>query len=125
VEALVATGREPRICNECIALCHEILAAPATSRGGAPPPDENASAESKLGAIVRRMGSGEQPDDEATYDRLRPSVWPGTRGPPLTYDGFRCSFCDVHRRDADLATGPGVFICQPCVVAATAAMPLA
>ena len=122
VQALVAMERELHICNECIGLCHQILAVEEPARSGAPPKDENASDENKLRAIYLRMGKDEQPGDEATYDRLRPTVWGGRRWPPLTYDGFRCSVCDAHRREVDLINGPHRSICQTCLAGAAAAI---
>lgn len=116
--------REPQICIECTALCCEGLATPEPSRSGALPVDETASPENKLRFIMSRMGKNELPDDEATYDRLRPSVDWGDKGPPLTYDAYRCSFCHGHRREVDLVSGRRwlFFVCEACVAAATAAL---
>jgi len=127
VYALVGTaGRSEKICDECVGLGCDIVAA---EMGGIyTPPDAHRSSRStpddeqfqqRVGEALDRLATGrETPHGDALQSDLR-RIIESVRHMPFDLD--RCSFCDAHRNNVmKLVSGPRVFICDTCLGEATA-----
>jgi hypothetical protein len=119
-------GRPPRICDECVGVCCEILTEEGVPVEPPPPP-----------VLSTEVPAHEQPTNEAMqrymelsaqisaatqrgdYGAIRQLAeeFVGKRVLPGPMSEFQCSFCDASRKDVrKLITGPRVFICDDCVV---------
>lgn len=126
VKALVGTaGHAPRICDECVGLCCEILGeeveieSPRDVHRFVAPNFHDEQFQDRVTEILGRLAAErESSRNDALLNDLRRS-FESDRQPIL--DMFRCSFCDAHRKDvAKLISGPRVFICDACIGDATA-----
>jgi ClpX C4-type zinc finger len=120
-------GRAPRICDECVGLCCDILTEEGVPIEPPPPP--------VLSAEVLR--AREQPTNETMQHYMELSAqisaaakrgdygairqlaeeFAGKRHSLGSVPEFQCSFCDASRKDVrKLVSGPRVFICDDCVV---------
>jgi ATP-dependent protease Clp ATPase subunit len=98
----LVSGPRVFICNECVALCREIIG-PRSS----PPHEDAASDDSErttLDMPAQDVGAAALPDDDDVT---------AERKPP---DERHCSFCGKAKNDvARLVNGPTVYICNECV----------
>jgi hypothetical protein len=126
VHALVGTaGHATKICDECIGLCCEIIGeevgvqSPRDLHAYAPPSFDDEKFQEHVGEVLRRLAEErESSRSDALLNELRRSFDPVRHA---SFDMFRCSFCDAHRKDVvKLISGPRVFICDTCVAEATA-----
>ncbi len=120
-------GRAVRICDECIGLCLDILSEeklieerpdrqlPRAEEGYTVHSDE------ELLNLLRSLGESEEEILRIQKALAERPARPHHASSPLTTDAFKCSCCDVHRREVrKLISGPRVFICDSCVFEASA-----
>lgn len=130
VNALVGTaGHASRICDECVALCCEIigeevgLQSPRELHADAAPSFDDEAFQSHVGEVLRRLAEErESSRTDSLMNDLRRSLEPSLEPPRKTrMRQFQCSFCGALRRDVvKLISGPRAFICDRCVAEATA-----
>lgn len=124
VRALVGVaGRPTRICDECVALCFDIIAM-EEGRMPEPPPVEEAVLPSEPMELRRYLEElGAAPQD---IEGLLASAKEHLDGPPWqeVAKTATCSFCDAPRGDVRklISGGLHAFICDVCVGGAAAIM---
>jgi hypothetical protein len=124
--ALLGTaGHSTRICDECVALCCEIVGEDA---GVQPPRDmhahkapsfEDEQFQQRAGEILQRLADEHEASRTDALLRDLQRSFASVRD--ASVPSFRCSFCGAPREDVrKLISGPRVFICDTCVGEATA-----
>lgn len=131
-----AVGAEPRICDECIGICWDVIAdelgedlrpneswlQPATPPDRPPVDDETIEREraafERIRAEVEARATAALSAREIEAREARRKALHESRLAELA--SARCSFCDASREEVrKLVSGPRHFVCDSCVSAAT------
>lgn len=123
-------GREPRICDECIGLCFDILAeeieelrkgvqAPEGMAADASPSHTHieAPATDELERLLRSASADPDADPREIVATIQAYLKRPPRDVDLGVHDFHCTFCGRSRKEVrKLISGPHVFICDDCTV---------
>ena len=116
---LGVADRATQVCDQCVALGWDLI---ANEVGLEPPSDlhgrvnfDDARYQAHIAEVQRRLTDEREARKVSSFDPGR------VAHARATMPEFRCSFCDAHRVDAiKIIAGPGAFICDACIDAATA-----
>jgi hypothetical protein len=121
------TGRQVRVCNECIDICFEILADNLllNSRQYLPPVIETQTSATIVSPddpeLAELLRYGRKPQTEAEISALMEQVrklisQSQTKANDVSHAELSCSFCDRKQSETSkLIAGPQVYICDMCI----------
>ena len=132
-------GRPARICQECVALCMDILGEEAEREAHVAAKEARARAQAARQAAIDAVVSGADPLaaaalapgrrsartrslEQGIEARVRREVASGSALPRRhNPSGLCCSFCDRSQREVSkIIAGPNVYICDSCTGGASA-----